>query len=155
MLLRAWLAAASQGWLPPDGLISLCLAISLLHAPTASQCISSQRNFFFYTKLWWLISDSEPRPGFLAPNVSREAVSPDFSLFSLYFPFLSYLSCMQTHAKKILPLLSAPARAHSYILTSVQTQGWIGSRGWNQGRSGPETSCERWTYCSWWGSDLW
>lgn len=74
--------------------------------PLRPNMLNSQRNFFFfYTKLWWLVCDSDPRPAFLADKGSREVVSPDFSLFSFDFPFLSYLSCMQTHATKILPYL--------------------------------------------------
>lgn len=86
--------------------------------------------FFFCTKLWWLVSDSDPRSAFATDKVSREAVS---RFLSVFFGLLLFVLpfCMQTHARKILPLLSAPARARYYIPTSMHMQAWIGSNEWN------------------------
>lgn len=116
--------------------------------PLHHNVLNSQRNFFFfYTKLWSLVCDSDPRSAFVAEKhqqvFQRSCFFRFLSLFSLDLPFLSYLSCMQTHAKKTLPLLSAPARAHYYIPISVHMQGWEVMSETRESLG--QRSCEGWT----------
>lgn len=112
-----------------------------------TMCLTAKGIFFFYTKLWLLVCDSDPRSAFVAEKhqqvFQRSCFFRFLSLFSLDLPFLSYLSCMQTHAKKTLPLLSAPARAHYYIPISVHMQGWEVMSETREGLG--QRSCEGWT----------
>lgn len=82
-------------------------------------CLTDRRIgvFLLDSKLWWLVSDLDPRFAFVADKVSREAVSPDFSLCFLWtshfvLPFLQADRWQEDHPLNFCTCKSSLLHSH-------------------------------------------